>query len=346
MTTVFTNGCFDLIHPGHIDLLERARALGTRLVVGINSDSSVRAIRGDGRPILGQEERATILRGLRSVDEVRIYDEPTPARLIEEVAPDVLVKGGDWPVDQIVGAEFVLGRGGKVLSLPLVAGHSSTGIVERVRKTIGDTTGNGTPPTDGGHGLTAAALTEHLEVFRSLLGSCLPAIERCGDEIGAAFARGGKLLICGNGGSASDAQHLAAEFVVRYELDRIGLPAIALSTDTSALTAAGNDLGFERIFSRQVEALARPEDLVIGISTSGNSPNVIAAIMAAKKIGCRTVGLTGADGKRLASLCDHAVLAPSRRTSRIQEVHAAIYHIWCERVDRSMVQQSDARTGA
>jgi rfaE bifunctional protein kinase chain/domain/rfaE bifunctional protein nucleotidyltransferase chain/domain len=131
MKIVFTNGCFDMLHPGHVDLLERARALGDRLVVGLNSDASVRALKGPGRPLVPQEERARMLRSLRSVDEVIIFDEPTPERLIEELAPDVLVKGGDWPVDRIVGAEAVLRRGGQVISLPFRLPYSTTALIER-----------------------------------------------------------------------------------------------------------------------------------------------------------------------------------------------------------------------
>jgi len=109
---VFTNGCFDIIHPGHVDFLERARALGSKLIVGINSDASVRAIKGSDRPIQGQEERRAVLAGLRSVDEVVIFEEPTPEELIKHIKPDVLVKGGDWAVDKIIGADFVTTNGG------------------------------------------------------------------------------------------------------------------------------------------------------------------------------------------------------------------------------------------
>ena len=130
---VFTNGCFDILHPGHIDLLERARAFGTKLIVGINSDKSVREIKGAPRPFLPEDARAELLRGLRSVDEVRIFDEPTPEKLIEEIKPDVLVKGGDWQTDQIIGADFVLKRGGEVYSLPLKEGFSSSAIVEKIQ---------------------------------------------------------------------------------------------------------------------------------------------------------------------------------------------------------------------
>src|SRR5262245_30759147 len=131
MIVVFTNGCFDLIHPAHVDFLGRARALGDRLVVGLNSDVSVRAIRGPGRPLVPQADRRRVLAALRSVDEVLVFDEPTPARLIDELRPDILVKGADWPVDQIVGADAVRRRGGRVVSLPLVPGYSTTALVER-----------------------------------------------------------------------------------------------------------------------------------------------------------------------------------------------------------------------
>ncbi|MEO6394110.1 MAG: D-sedoheptulose 7-phosphate isomerase [Pyrinomonadaceae bacterium] len=195
--------------------------------------------------------------------------------------------------------------------------------------TSGSETANSASPT-------GSALTEHLKVFQALTASCIPAIEAAGAEIVSAYRRKRKVLVFGNGGSASDAQHIAAELVGRYEAERVGLPAIALTTDTSALTAISNDYGFERIFARQVEALAVEGDVVIGISTSGNSPNVLAAIMVARSRGCRTIGLTGSVGKRLAGLCDVSVLVPTDHTCRIQEAHIAIGHIWCEMVDREL----------
>lgn len=327
---VFTNGCFDLIHPGHIDLLERARALGTRLVVGINSDASVRSIKGPERPLMTQDERAAVLMGLSAVDEVRVFDEPTPERLIREVAPDVLVKGGDWAESEIVGADFVRSRGGEVHSLPLFGEHSTTRIVERLRrgaKSEASVATDSDPITD--------SLSEHLELFSSFSIETVEMIRDAGRELCSALARGGKVLVCGNGGSAADAQHFAAELVGRFEDERKGFPAIALTTDTSALTAITNDYSFDRVFARQVEALGRDGDVLVGISTSGNSPNVLAAAMAARNLKMRTIALTGAGGKKLASLCDRAVMIPSTRTARIQEAHLTVIHLWCEIVDRS-----------
>jgi D-glycero-beta-D-manno-heptose 1-phosphate adenylyltransferase len=132
---VFTNGCFDLLHPGHVRYLEQARALGDALVVALNSDRSVRAIKGEGRPILSQRERAEVLAALESVDYVTVFDEETPRELVAALLPDILVKGGDWPVEQIVGREEVEAAGGKVLSLPYVEGSSTTDIIERILMT-------------------------------------------------------------------------------------------------------------------------------------------------------------------------------------------------------------------
>jgi len=145
--------------------------------------------------------------------------------------------------------------------------------------------------------------------------------------------RGCRILVCGNGGSAADAQHFAAELSGRYVKERRALAGIALTVDTSALTAIGNDYGYDQVFSRQVEALGRPGDLLVGISTSGNSANVIKAVEAAKELGLRTLGLLGRDGGQLKGLVDDALVVPSKVTARIQEVHLMTYHFWCEAID-------------
>lgn len=329
---VFTNGCFDIIHPGHIDLLERAKKLGTRLIVGINSDESVRRIKGGDRPFLSVDERRDVLLGLKAVDEVRVFDALTPENLIQEIKPDVLVKGGDWSTDQIIGADFVLQNGGKVFSLPLKDGFSSSRIVEKVREgNVRNSERQNQPET-----LFERSVSEHLGLFISILEEGGPVVEECAEVVFKTFSAGRKVLICGNGGSASDAQHIATEFVGRYEAERYGLPAIALTTDTSALTAVSNDYGFERVFARQVEALAAEGDCLIAISTSGTSPNVIAAVMAARSKGCSIIGMTGAKGKKLASLSDVCIMVPSERTARIQEAHITLAHVICEIIDHKI----------
>ena len=153
-----------------------------------------------------------------------------------------------------------------------------------------------------------------------------------------ALKNGNKILICGNGGSAADSQHFAAEVVGRFKLERKGLPAIALTTDTSILTAIGNDYGFDKIFERQVEALGKEGDVLVGISTSGNSENVIKAVNKAKEMGIYTIGLLGKDGGKLKDIVDLALIVPSNDTARIQECHLTIYHVICEEVERKLVE--------
>ena len=177
------------------------------------------------------------------------------------------------------------------------------------------------------------SLQEHLATVQKLLDSKLSEIEQSGQLICEALTSGRKVLLCGNGGSAADAQHIAAELVGCYEKQRRSWPAIALTTDTSALTAVSNDLGYEQVFARQVLGLAQPGDVLVAISTSGKSKNVLRAAEQARELGCKSIALTGATAEPLASLCDVTVAVPSTRTSRVQEVHITVGHLWCEMVD-------------
>ncbi len=166
--------------------------------------------------------------------------------------------------------------------------------------------------------------------MQAVLDSRLTEIATSGRVICEALRAGNKILLCGNGGSAADAQHIAAELVGRYEQQRRAFPAISLTTDTSALTALSNDYGYEEVFTRQVQALAVAGDVLIAISSSGKSPNVIRAAETARAIGCKIIALTGCSGEPLASHCDLSVIIPSERTSRVQEAHITVGHLWCE----------------
>ena len=185
-------------------------------------------------------------------------------------------------------------------------------------------------------GSFATALSEHLQVAEASR-ALAPQVDALAARLAEVLRAGKKLLWCGNGGSAADCQHLAAEFVIRFERERAGLAAIALTTDTSILTACANDYGYARVFARQVEALGQAGDALIAISTSGTSPSVIAAVEAAKARGLLTVGLTGGIGEKaggnLRELCDVCVVVPSARTARIQEIHLLIGHTLCGLVD-------------
>jgi D-sedoheptulose 7-phosphate isomerase len=179
-------------------------------------------------------------------------------------------------------------------------------------------------------------LAEHRSVFELTAGvigdpfaAALSLLESC-------IAGGGKILLFGNGGSAADAQHLAAECAIRYKADRAPIAAIALTTDTSALTACGNDYGFEAVFARQVQALARPGDVVIGLSTSGNSPNVLAGLAEARRLGVGTMGMTGGTGGRMGEFCDVIIPVASQVTARIQEMHILIGHMLCKALEQRL----------
>lgn len=181
-----------------------------------------------------------------------------------------------------------------------------------------------------------AGFRESIRVKEELLGSQVEIIVRMVQEIIKALKDGGKIIFFGNGGSAADAQHLAAELVGRFKLERRGLPALALSTNTSVLTSVGNDYSFEQVFARQVEALGKPEDVVVGISTSGGADNVIEGILAAKAADIFTIGLTGGKGGKLAEVVDLAIIVPSPDTARIQEAHITIGHLVCQLVEEKM----------
>ncbi|MDY0211513.1 MAG: D-sedoheptulose 7-phosphate isomerase [Desulfuromonadaceae bacterium] len=179
-------------------------------------------------------------------------------------------------------------------------------------------------------------IRRHIEVFEHVFLPMAPQIERCALLLCRSFRAGGKVLVMGNGGSAADAQHLAAELVGRFMKNRAALPAVALTTDTSVITAVANDFGYDEVFRRQVEALARPEDVVIGISTSGNSTNVLRALELARASGCSVVTLSGRDGGKMAAFADLCLNVAVEETPRIQEVHLSIIHILCDLVEQQM----------
>ncbi|MGA2489026.1 MAG: D-sedoheptulose 7-phosphate isomerase [Anaerolineales bacterium] len=182
-------------------------------------------------------------------------------------------------------------------------------------------------------------LQVHTQIMEQTVEECsqiLNEITRCVVEC---FRQGGKLMLCGNGGSAADSQHMVAELVNRYRMKRAALPAIALTVDTSLLTAIGNDSSYEFTFSRQVEALAKPGDILAALSTSGGSPNILKALEVARARGVKTIGFTGEKGRqRMASKCDLCLVVPSADTPRVQEVHEFVWHVICGMVERALFE--------
>jgi D-sedoheptulose 7-phosphate isomerase len=187
------------------------------------------------------------------------------------------------------------------------------------------------------------ALADHMTVIQSLPAQ-LPILERIAAEMTRAMFEGNKILIFGNGGSAADAQHLAAEFVGRFRRERRGLPAIALTTDTSILTAIANDYGYDDVFQRQIEALCTSGDIVIGITTSGNSRNVCAALRKAREMGAITVAFTGAGGGAAAGIAEFTVCIASKDTARVQEAHILCGHMLCDSVEMSVCRHQAAES--
>jgi phosphoheptose isomerase len=184
--------------------------------------------------------------------------------------------------------------------------------------------------------MATPTFNESLEELRSVLTASTalaPVVSTVGESILASLRQGGKLLTCGNGGSAADALHLAEELVGRYKIERRALPAICLNSDVTALTCIGNDYGYDAIFARQVEALGRRGDVLVGFTTSGNSANVLAAFAAARARGITTVLLSGKDGGKARTQCDYPIIVPSATTARIQEVHTLVLHQWLEAID-------------
>jgi len=179
----------------------------------------------------------------------------------------------------------------------------------------------------------SAAFTALQQVLSSSAETLPPLLDQSAQMLVKSLQAGGKVMVCGNGGSAADAQHFAAELVGRFEVDRPAIPAVALTVDSSALTAIANDTGFDQVFSRQVEALARPGDVLIGISTSGCSKNVLAAVGAARERGCAIIGLTGAGGGLMVDVCDVLIAVPSTSVARTQEVHILCLHALAGQVE-------------
>ncbi|MCB0096257.1 MAG: SIS domain-containing protein [Caldilineaceae bacterium] len=338
---VTTNGCFDLLHAGHVQFLHRARAQGDLLVVALNSDKSVHALKGSGRPILAETDRATMLAALRAVDYVVIFDDLLPNLTLEQIKPHVHVKAADYDARQLPEAEIVEQNHGRVSILPLVGGYSTSQLVERI-------VASAKAPLDATNGEQDAHDKRSQIIQQLLTGSNLlrqtayrldTQILMATEKVLAALRNDHKILLCGNGGSAADAQHIAAEFVGRFRRERRALAAIALTTDSSILTSVSNDYGFEQIFARQIDGLGQPGDVLIAISTSGTSPNVLAGAQAARERQIYVIALTGSRSSPLGQLADVCLQVPSVITAQVQQAHMAILHTVCDIVEGEFVRE-------
>ena len=337
---VTTNGCFDLLHAGHVHFLGEARALGDVLVVGLNSDASVRRLKGPGHPIVPEADRAAMLAALRPVDHVVVFDDLLPNDLLALIQPDVHCKAADYTPDALPEAEVVRRYGGEVRILPLAEGYSTSQLIERVIATTQTPVMTGVSDwCEGGErSWVIQQLLTGANVLRQAAYRLSEQVVMAATIVAEALSAGGKVLLCGNGGSAADAQHIAAELVGRLRRERGPLPAIALTTNTSILTALGNDYGFEQVFARQVAALGQSGDVLVAISTSGTSRNVLVAVETAYSQGLHVIGLTGERPSPLADAADLCLAVPAEDTAHIQQAHIAILHTMCDLAEQMLIE--------
>lgn len=330
-TMVLTNGCFDILHAGHVAYLQQSSQLGDHLIVLVNSDDAVKELKGSDRPVNAEFDRASVISALRCVDAAVIFRGP---RLIEEInrlGPDIYTKAGDYMLETLHPGELLALQqvNATIRFLPFLPGYSTT----KSLASIGSL--ESMSYKDGKDGPRFATTLREMRAVIERCHSLGPVVQSSGDILLGCLQNGGKLLTCGNGGSAADAMHLAEELVGRYSRNRVALPAISLNSDTTSITCIGNDYGFDFIFSRAVEALGKPGDLLVCFTTSGNSQNVLNAIDAASQRGLKTILLTGKDGGRAKGKATVEVVVPSDNTARIQEVHTMVLHQWLERVDEA-----------
>jgi rfaE bifunctional protein nucleotidyltransferase chain/domain len=322
---VTANGCFDLLHAGHVQHLEETRSLGDLLVVALNNDRSVRSVKGPGRPIVPERERAAVLAAMRAVHAVVVFDQPTPNEVLSRIRPDLHCKGGDHANTVLPEAEAVRAAGGEIRILPRYLDNSTTRLAaEATRLTLEAQLAQASPAAEP-VGLVETLLTEASVVTRATARDLSSTIAEAAALVAERLASGGKLLFCGNGGSAAHAQHAAAEFVGRFSTDA-ALPAIALSADAATITAISNDYGFEHVFARQIEALGAPGDVLIPLSVSGSSPNLLIAADRASALGLSVIGVTGRRGNELASRCDISIALPAEDSPIVQPLQLLVLH--------------------
>lgn len=331
---VTTNGCFDILHAGHLTLLERARAFGDVLIVGINSDASVRRLKGADRPKMSEADRVRLLSALEPVDHVVVFDDDLPLQFLDEVRPHVHVKGGDYDADKMPETNLVRKNGGEVRVIPLVEGRSSSLAAAHIRADANSALGD---PA------AREILMEHLRWSNIVRQTGYTLSEKIAAEATRMYqilARGNRILVCGNGGSACDADHFAAEMIGRFRRTRDGVPVISLVSGAGILTSLANDFGYADIFRRQLVALGSKGDLLLAVTTSGKSENILRALSEARERGIFTVLLTGKSGGPARALADVVLDIPSDDTVDIQQGHRAVIHAICGRVDQLLAEET------
>ena len=331
---VTTNGAFDILHIGHERYLKEAKKLGDVLMVGVNSDRSPHFKSKSGRPVVPGDERAEMLDSLKPVDYVFLFDDETPNRWVELIKPDFHIKASDasYGIEQCVERFAVEKAGGKVVLIPKTHGKSTTNIIEKVLEAY-------RTPTEQ-RKFKAGDMTDNLDDIIDVLNRTKKihseTIKEIANSIVSCYRHGGKVILFGNGGSFSDALHFAGELEGAYKNRSRPALAALVPANPSALTALANDFGYDFVFRKFVEANAKPGDVVVGLSTSGNSPNVVKGLQEARRMGAKTVAFTGESGGKMKSEVDILLNVPSASTGYIQIAHSASYHIICDIVESEL----------
>ncbi|HEX2949423.1 MAG TPA: SIS domain-containing protein [Armatimonadota bacterium] len=321
---VATNGCFDLLHPGHISALEEAASLGDLLIVGLNSDSSVTRLKGPGKPLIAEQDRAYLLASLRCVNYVIVFNDIDANGWLARVRPHIYCKSGDYSPESLPETDVVVRNGGQVHILPFRKEFSTSALVSKMMLVSNTDDVKQIPKAE----TTIEKLLAGSNVLRQTAYYLASKVQQTVDELNTVFRNGGKILICGNGGNAANAQHFAAELIGQYQRGQQGFPVLALTTDPSIITDISKDYGFEQVFARQIQTFGCSGDVLIALTTSGYSPNIMAAARQAHSMGMRVIALTGeACSSVLDEVSDIILSVPSQRSPHIQQAHLSILHL-------------------
>jgi len=324
---VTTNGCFDIFHFGHLSLLIEAKSLGNILIVGVNSDRTVNKIKGAGRPIIPEKERASVLVSLEYVDHVIVFDEILPNELLRTIQPDIHCISSEYTNKVLPEKDVVESFGGKIKVLSFIPGHSTTNVIQKISNHNIDP-GSQISSEQGKEAITDY-LFESSNSIRCLAYQHSETLLLIAEHMVNVIKTNGKIIICGNGDSGLDAQLFAEEFINRFGSREKPFPAVSLSID-STKTGTGED----DVFSQQLEVIGKPNDLLIIVSTSGESKSVLMAGEKAKEIGMQIVGFTGNSNSPLLNLYDEIVLVDSDKSTIIQQGFMAAFNSVCYLLER------------
>jgi rfaE bifunctional protein nucleotidyltransferase chain/domain len=320
---VTANGCFDILHFGHLSLLSEAKASGDILIVGVNSDRTVKKIKGAGRPIFPEKERASLLVSLEFVDHVIVFDEILPNELLETIRPDIHCISGEYAKKKLPEKDVVKKSGGKIKMLPFIPGYSTSNIIQKINHHKID------PGSQASTSKDVDAIRDYLfessQSIRCLAYQHGGTLIRISTQMVDVIKSNGKIIFCGDGESDAETHYFAAELNRRPSLGGKSFTAIALSSDGSEKA----DDGDNDVFSRQLEAIGKPEDLLIAISTSGESKNILMAGETARDIGMQIIAFTGNHESPLTGLCDEILSIDSNKTTIIQQGLITAFHGIC-----------------